>query len=142
MVALRGKCSTLFIYLFCGLTVILGTNQKVMCHENKVAHLQLIECSPLQSSHISSDDLSTSKASSGSDNKCPDCLDVHITFLKTNDNNSSLHAVFDAGLALFSVNQFCSELFNPVAVQQEHLALTLPLETTILACLRTTILLI
>jgi len=142
MVALRGKCSTLFIYLFCGLTVLLGTNQKVMCHENKVAHLQLIECSPLQSSHLSSDDLSTSKASSGTDNNCPDCLDVHISFLKTKDNNSSFHAVFEAGLALFSGNQFYAELFTPVAVQQEHLASTLPHETTILACLRTTVLLI
>jgi len=76
------------------------------------------------------------------DNVCPGCLDIHISFLKTKDNNSSHHAVFNAGLALFSVNQFCCELFNLVVFQQKQLALTLTHEIPILACLRTNVLLI
>ena len=142
MVALRGTCSTYFIYLFCSLTVILGTNQNVLCHETKVAHLQLIECSPLQTKHLSSDDLTILKSNSGMDNDCPGCLDVHISFLKTKNNNSSHHTVFNAGLALFSVNHFCCKLFSLVVFLQEQLAFILTHKIPILACLRTTVLLI
>lgn len=142
MVALRGTCSTYFIYLLCSLTVILGTNQNVLCHETKVAHLQLIECSPLQPKHLPSDDLTILKSSSGMDNDCPGCLDVHISFLKTKDNTSTRHKVFNVGLALFPVNQFCCELFNLFGFQQEQLASTQIHEIPILTYLRTTVLLI
>ena len=82
------------------------------------------------------------KANTGLDIECPDCLDAHISILGTRDNDSSLHAISDASLALFSGNQYSFEPFNLVEVQPKHLALPPSHETNILACVRATVLLI
>ena len=142
MVAFRGKCSTLFIYLLCCLTFILGTNQQVMCHEDKIAHLQLIECSSSQASPLTSIQQSKIRSISGINDGCPGCFDIHISFLLKRENNSLSNLIFDGGQALFSGKQYYSEHFNLVEVQQEHLALILPREAEILSCIQSTVLLI
>ena len=142
MTAVRKRCLNLFVFTLCSLTIVLGTNQQVICHEGDKAHLQLFECSPLQHASLPANQPSTIKANTGSDIDCPDCLDTNLSFLNTRVINFSFHAIFEAGQALFSGNQYYFEPFNLVEVQQQHLTLTLPHEAKILACIRATVLLI